>query len=65
MNIDIININSIQVDGIDREDFPDMCDSYASYAEFKNGRELSDEQLDDFNELHAETVQELARKQCF
>jgi len=42
-----IDYNSIEIEDIDMKDFPDFCDAFVSYAEFEDGTELTDEQLDE------------------
>ena len=44
--IDRVNWESIEIDGIDRGDHPDYVDAFVSYAEWKNGQDLTDEELD-------------------
>lgn len=56
---------SIEVDGVDKRDYPDMADSYCSYAEFKDGTPLTDEQLGIFTDTYSETIQEIARNKVF
>lgn len=41
-----IDTNSIEIDGIDRGDYPDFADAFISYAEYEDGTPLND------NELH-------------
>jgi len=40
-----INTRSIEIDGIDRNDYPDFVDAYITYAEYEDGTPLSDEEL--------------------
>ncbi len=47
--LDYSKIDSIEVDGIDTRDYPDFCDAYISYAEYK-GKPMTDAQLDRLNE---------------
>jgi len=55
-----VNIKSIELNGIDTNDYPDFADAYAEYAEYSNGKELTDAELDDFNDQHPDIIQELA-----
>lgn len=50
-SFDISNIDeaSIILDDINTRDYPDFSDAYISYAEFKDGTPLTDEQLDELN----------------
>lgn len=41
----VLNVLSIQVDGIDYDDAPDFCDAYVTYAEWEDGDVLTDAEL--------------------
>lgn len=61
MRIDINDVENLEVDGVDTKDYPDFCDAYFCYAEWKeNGDELTDEQLDWLTENYPEIVNEMA-----
>jgi hypothetical protein len=47
--LDYSKIDNVEVDGIDTRDYPDFCDAYISYAEYK-GKEMTEAQLDRLNE---------------
>jgi hypothetical protein len=53
-------IRSIEIEGVDSNDYPDFVDAYASYAEWANGKKLTDRELDDFTDKFPDYVQELA-----
>lgn len=40
-----VRINSIEINGIERDDYPDFSDAYISYAEYEDGTPLSEEEL--------------------
>lgn len=40
-----LNIRSIEIDGINKKDYPDFVDAYASYAEWSDGEPLTDDEL--------------------
>lgn len=64
MRINIKDVQNLEVDGVDRKDYPDFCDAYFSYAEWvENGDELTDEQLDWLTEDYPEIVNEMAFEQ--
>ena len=46
LNLDI-DWSTVELDGIDRRDYPDFCDAYISYAEFSDGTPLDDDQLEE------------------
>ena len=58
-----IDYSSIEIDGIDERDAPDFVDSYISYAEWNDGTELTDEDLEHLNNL--EEFQVLAQEKAF
>lgn len=60
MDINTINLYTVEIDGVDPRDYPDFVDSYISYAEFKNGEILTSEELDELNDLYPEIAQERA-----
>tara|TARA_B100001540_G_C15641647_1_gene566867 strand:+ start:634 stop:825 length:192 start_codon:yes stop_codon:yes gene_type:complete len=45
-----MKIKNYQIDGIYKEDYPNFCDAYLSYAEDENGKELTEEQLEIWQE---------------
>lgn len=65
MNINDINLKTIEIEGIDKKDFPDCVDSFCAYVEYKSGIPLNDIDLNQFNDEFIDIVQELARKQVF
>lgn len=54
-----IDMSSIEIDGIDRQDYPDFVDAYFSYAEFEDGVALTDDELDTFTEQYSDLVSQL------
>lgn len=44
-----INMRSIEIDGVDRRDYPDFADAYVSYAQYKNGRPMDELELEKLN----------------
>lgn len=49
-----------QVDGVDPTDYPDFCDAYFCYAEYEDGTELDDDELDQLTESCGDVVNEMA-----
>jgi hypothetical protein len=47
-----VNYNSIEIDGVNSNDYPDYADVYISYAEWKDGTPLTNDELDKLNELN-------------
>jgi hypothetical protein len=55
-----IDSSTIELDGVDENDYPDFADAYVSYAEYTDGTPLEDYELDKFNEQHGDVAQEMA-----
>jgi hypothetical protein len=59
--IDINEVDTIEVDGVDSKDYPDFCDAYISYAwNVKKDRECTDMELEILTEENLDLVNELA-----
>ena len=41
-----VDLSTIEIDGIDLKDRPDFCDAYICSAQFIDGEELNDDELD-------------------
>ena len=50
MTINIENVTSVELGGVEMYDYPDFCDAYVEYAEKLDGTPLSDAELDTLNE---------------
>lgn len=55
-----INWRSVEIEGVDGRDYPDFCDAYFSYAEYEDGTVLTDDQLEELCEAHADRLNEMA-----
>ncbi len=60
-----VDISSIQLDGIDRNDYPDFADAYACSANFEDGSELNDEELEQLNSDYGEVINQLAHERMY
>ena len=60
---DLSQLENIEVEGIDTRDYPDFCDAYISYAEYK-GRELTQDEIDWVNE-HTDFIYECVIERLF
>ena len=54
-----VNVGSIEIDGIDREDYPDFVDAYIIAADYEDGTPLSDEELMQFQEENYDLISQL------
>jgi hypothetical protein len=55
-----VDVNSIEVDGVNDWDSPDFADAYITYATFIDGTPLSDEELSQLENEHGELVNQAA-----
>ena len=58
-----VNIDSIELDDVKDWDRPDFADAYASYAEFEDGKKLTDKQLDELTDKHPGVINQIANEQ--
>lgn len=49
IKLDYSQIQDIEIDGINHQDYPDFCDAYISSATYQ-GREMTDLELDALND---------------
>ena len=54
-----VNVGSVEIDGIDREDYPDFVDAYIVAAEYEDGTPLTDEELMQFQEENYDLVSQM------
>jgi hypothetical protein len=59
--------DTIEIDGVEPREGPDdgTTDAYASYAEFTNGKKLSQDELDDLTDNNPDLIYRLAMEQFF
>ena len=54
-----VNVGSVEIDGIDTEDYPDFVDAYIAAAEYEDGTPLTDEELVQFQEENYDLVSQM------
>lgn len=54
-----IDWQSVEIDGIWTDDYPDFSDAYLSYAEFYEGTVLTDAELEKASDYHADHINKL------
>ena len=59
MRINIDLVNNLEIDGVDSRDYPDFCDAFFSYGEV-DGREMTDDELEDLGNDYPEYLYEMA-----
>ena len=64
MLVEMVDLNSLEVDGIDTRDYPDFCDAYISKGYYLDGTELPDDILEELNE-DGELVYQLVIEKLF
>jgi len=60
-----IDHGSIEIEGIDTNDYPDFTDAYIAAANFEDGTPLTDEELDQLNDEMADEIHDLAYQSLF
>lgn len=56
----------VEVDGVDRRDYPDFCDAYFSNGYFADtGEQLTDDELDSLQFAYSDVLHEMAMEQMF
>jgi len=55
--LDLSKISEVEVDGVEMSDAMDFCNSYISAANY-DGREMTEDELEDLNENHRDFVYE-------
>jgi len=55
-----IDEGTLEIEGVDSRDYPDFCDAYFSYAEFMDGTELTDSQLEDITNAYPSMLNDMA-----
>ena len=53
-------VKNAEVDGVDLDDYPDICDAFFSYAEYEDGTPLNDEELEQLEEEFGDLINQLA-----
>jgi hypothetical protein len=54
-----VDVDSLEVDGIDTRDQPDFSDSYFSAGSFTDGTEMSDQELEQLRDLHGDLLHQM------
>lgn len=60
-----IDHGSIEIEGIDMNDYPDFVDAYIAAANFDDGTPLTDEELNQLNDEMADEIHDLAYQSLF
>jgi hypothetical protein len=60
IDLDVVDLSSLQIEGIYMDDYPDFCDAYFSEGHKLDGTKLTDEELDKLTDDFPDTVHEMA-----
>lgn len=63
MNAPTLNgrmVKNIEIDGVDRDDYPDFCDAFFSYAEYEDGTPLSDDELETLGDENPDLINSMS-----
>jgi hypothetical protein len=55
----VVDTGSLEIDGVDGRDAPDFSDAYFSAGQFKDGTEMSDEELNELADEHPDLLHEM------
>jgi hypothetical protein len=50
IDLDVVDLSSLQIEGIYMDDYPDFCDAYFSEGKRLDGTQLSDDELERLTE---------------
>lgn len=60
-----IDFSSFEIDGIDRNDYPDFCDAYIASAKYDDGEECTDADLEKLNDEQGELIHGMVQNILF
>ena len=65
IDLDIVDLASLEIDGIDMQDYPDFCDAYFSKGNKLDGTPLDDDELIMLSEDFPLTLHEMVLNTLF
>ena len=54
----IVDVGSLEIDGVDGRDAPDFSDAFFSAGQYEDGTKMSDEELNELADEHPDILQE-------
>ena len=60
-----LNIQTVQIEGVDTNDYPDFCDAFIAYAEWNDGTILTEDECEWQTNMHPDIVNQLATESCY
>tara|TARA_R100000234_G_C4889296_1_gene130751 strand:- start:76 stop:309 length:234 start_codon:yes stop_codon:yes gene_type:complete len=58
-----VDLSTIEIEGVNGNDFPEFCDAYVSFAKFKDDTELECHELDIITDDYPEIVNDMATEE--
>lgn len=62
LNISNLDLSSLCIDGIDTGDAPDFCDAFVCEAQWNDGTELTEEEME---MIPSDIINQAAFEECF
>ena len=60
IDLDVVDLSSLQIEGIYADDYPDFCDAYFSAGNRLDGTKLTDDELEQLTDDFPFTLHEMA-----
>jgi hypothetical protein len=60
IDLDVVDLSSLQIEGIYMDDYPDFCDAYFSDGNRLDGTKLLDDELEKLTDDFPEMLNEMA-----
>ena len=55
-------ITNYEIEDVKSSDYPDFCDAFISYAEDENGKEMTEQQIEEWTESNEEEFYEMIQE---
>jgi hypothetical protein len=65
MILENIDLSSLDIDGIFMDDYPDFCDAYFSQGQYKDGTNISHDELEQLSDTQRELLNSLIFERLF
>jgi len=65
LDLNGIDFKSFEMEDVCSRDYPDFADAFISYAEYHNGKPLTDDEIEQLNDEHSDIVYEAALDSIF
>jgi hypothetical protein len=65
INLDIVDLATLEIEGLDTRDYPDFCDAYFARGNKLDGTPLNDDELMELTDNYPFTLHEMALNTIF